>query len=568
MCTGGIEMDGGFSIKYELDECKKNAIFWENIDLTKLPNACGIVIIFIDDITEVIFKEEIIEDKEVNPYLLRKYVENFTEGILYFKNVKNIKKEISKFQHTPRKNASKPEIIFNQIANKTELKIGFKVVAKSQFKNKALMDDFLRIYHKKPVMNVQFKSNDATPSWNGFNYQGFLTILRTLEYMNRLSEPDYINYFVEIEKYEDFIIYKNDSPKELFQVKAHVVEKGYSDYIEACEKLLEHKEQIKADNAKCYLATASEVINWNQSNYVEVIELYGYKTGNFVSTSDIIDHIKKEIANYFEKFNIEKDQLEIDYAFACISRLIIDKVNYLHCNRSAKAEEYRINFSYIANVLNKSAADIVENNVFFTKLSIDKKVLDNFESTLLEHCEYCEKKSCESCPLNELWEKFERIDRGEYAKILDPTLTFDEKGIYISELFNSVRIEELLEILENINLDLLFYDNKHIYVANNICSEDYLDKIIPSSIKIKNSGPAKVLQKIKEDFELQKIYYNSAVVVDMKKDKFVYQDEIFHQIPESLMKNNNQDKGKSILPDFNCHLVNKDIFIERSRYNE
>lgn len=199
-------MDCDFNLESEINNCKKEAMFLKDINLKELPETYGIVAIFIDDIKEILFKEKIIEDKEVDPYLLKRYIEKFNSGILYYNNVKNIKNEIRKFMHSPRKNASKPEIIFNQIENNSVLRIGFKEISEDQYKNETAMLNFVAIYHQRPVMNSQFKSNDATPSWNGFNYQGFLTVLRTLEYLNKLSEQEYKNYSVEIEKYEDFII--------------------------------------------------------------------------------------------------------------------------------------------------------------------------------------------------------------------------------------------------------------------------------------------------------------------------------------------------------------------------
>lgn len=556
-------------IAYQIEKSKENAVSKENVDLSKISNSFGILIIFADSIGNVVFKNYEGVDSGVDAFLLNEYISGQSNNVLYFKVVKNLKLEMGKFIKETSKKASKPEIIFSQISDVSKLSFGFVEITEEQYHHGGIIDCFLELYNKYPVMNKQFKSNDAAPSWNGFNFQGFVTILRTLECINSLPESEYANYSVEIEKYEDFIIYKNDIPQELFQVKAYVTEKKISAYSEACEKLITHKGQVGAPDAECYLATAAPITEWDKSAFSKVIDLYGYKSGRFINTIDIITHIKKEIAIFFTDIEGEQGQLEVDIAFACISRGVIDKIDYLHHHRHASVKEYRITFLEIANLLKKSAIETYDHQIFFTKLKIDEKVLVNLDTELLAWCNDCEKNSCSFCPLNDLRESFESINRETYAKILDPTVIIGESGVGVAEVFSGSRIQDMFEILENVDLDILFCDNKHIYIMNQRGIIEYLDKIIPSSIKIKRgSGLTRVLGGIQKDIQIQNIYANSAVTAEMSDEIVEYKKQKVYVIPESSLGRSLENEKLSISPDFNFNLINRNTFLTRSLEDE
>lgn len=556
-------------IAHQIETSKKNAVLQKKVDLSKISNSFGILIIFADNIDNVLFKKSEVSDNGVDTYLLNEYIRGQSNNILYFKVVKNLKLETRKFIKQTSKKPSKPEIIFSQISNVSKLSFGFVEITEDQYHYGGIMERFLELYNKYPVMNKQFKSNDAAPSWNGFNFQGFVTILRTLEHINRLPESEYANYSVEIERYEDFIIYQNDIPQELFQVKAYVTEKKISAYSETCEKLMNHKGQVGALNADCYLSTAAPITEWNESAFSKEIKLYGYKLGSFVNTIDIVTHIKKEITIFFENIEGKHGQLEVDIAFACISRIVIDKIDYLHHHRNASDKEYRILFSEIANLLKKAAVETYDHQIFFTKLKIDEKVLLNLDTELLAWCSDCDKDSCSYCPLNDLRESFESINRETYAKILDPTVIIDESGVGVAEVFSGPRIQDMFEILENIDLDILFYDNQHIYIVNERGFSDYLEKIIPSSIKIKRgNGLTRVLGGIQKDTQIQKIYANSAVTAEMSDEIVEYKKQKVYVIPESSLGRSLENEKLSISPDFNFNLINRNTFLKRSLENE
>lgn len=561
-------MNDSIDLDEKIHEIRIRAIHQKDILYNELSNSFGIIIIFANNIDNVTFEKYEIPDKGVDPYLLSKHIETQSHDILYFKFVKNLKNEVKKFKCKPKKSLSKPEIIFSQISNKVDLKFGYLGVTEEQYEN-GKIKKLLEFLPETPVMNAQFKSNDATPSWNGFNFQGFITVLRTLQYMNNLPEEEYSNYSVEIEKYEDFIIYKNNVAQELFQVKAYVTEKSMSSYNEACEKLLSHRGQVGSNAAICFLATAAEITGWDESKFVKDISLYGYMEENFIATGNIIGNIKQEIITFFEGIEGDQGELEVDMAFACISRLIIDKIDYLHHHRNAEDEEYRIIFSDIDDILKNIVIDMHKHKLFFTKLEIDKKILANLDSGLIDYCEDCEKESCEFCPLNDLRESFESINREIYAKILDPTITIDDANIYVAEIFNGYHIRNMLQIFESVHSDILFCDNQHIYIVNESGIDDYLEKIIPSSIKIaKGHGLTKVLKGIQKDNEVQKIYDRSAVTAEMVDEIIGYKDQKIYVIPEDALGIKVASEKFKISPEFNFNLINKNTFVKRSLGNE
>ncbi|ENZ5625261.1 hypothetical protein MCG01_01355 [Enterococcus hirae] len=560
---------GNLAIGDRIQECKKRSFFLKDVSINEIPSSEGMFILFVDNIEDIYFVKSVIKEKGVNTYILNQYIKNDTSNILYIKHVKNLKKEIKKFEKVISHSSSKAEIIFNQIKDKSMVKVGYICISSNQNNKETVIDEYLRKYKKKPVMNMIFRSNDATPSWNGFNYQGFVTVLRVLELINSLSEKELKDYSVEIEKYEDFIIYMKGEAQEIFQVKAYVTERNTHSYIEACEKLIQHKKQVGSVGAKCYLSTAADIPDWDEFTYSKDIILYGYKTGKYINTSDIIEHIKKEIRVFFDSLNKEYGDPEVDLAFASISRMVTKKIDYLHRHRDAEDNEYRLTFIEFYKVIESSLNNMYDYKLFFSKLKLDEKVLQNLDNEISSYCKDCNKTSCEECPLKDLREIFEPMNRNIYAKVLDPTITEDETNAFITEVFSGIRILEILEILESVNSEILFFDKKHIYIANIDNVDDYLEKIIPSSITIKrNNSLTRVLNGVKESSEVKSIYSNSSILVNMKDEKVVYKDQKINIIPDSLLVDSKLDKEKSILPNVNFNLIKRDSFMERNLNNE
>ncbi|WP_204359711.1 ABC-three component system protein [Marinomonas primoryensis] len=106
-------------------------------------------------------------------------------------------------------------------------------------------------------MNTVTKSIlcDATPSWNGYNYQGKVGLYVCLE--NILIEarkgvdiPSFVSFLsehhIEYEWIEDFAIKKNDTYLSLHQVK-HKGENDFKDHVEAIATILYRKNAVLPD---------------------------------------------------------------------------------------------------------------------------------------------------------------------------------------------------------------------------------------------------------------------------------------------------------------------------------
>ena len=61
--------------------------------------------------------------------------------------------------------------------------------------------------------------HDATPTWNGFNYQGKIALYVVLDKLIELNNLGVNDYSIELEWFEDFAIKKNDNYITIHQVK-------------------------------------------------------------------------------------------------------------------------------------------------------------------------------------------------------------------------------------------------------------------------------------------------------------------------------------------------------------
>ncbi len=106
-------------------------------------------------------------------------------------------------------------------------------------------------------MTVETKSilHDATPSWNGYNYQGKVGLYVCLENIlieakKGVTAPSFelflSEHHIEYEWIEDFAIKKNDIYLSLHQVK-HKGENNFKDHVEAIATILYRKNAVLSD---------------------------------------------------------------------------------------------------------------------------------------------------------------------------------------------------------------------------------------------------------------------------------------------------------------------------------
>lgn len=548
-----------------IEACKKSANKIKDIDRNSLPDSKGIVAIF-KNTESVSFEENEIEKKGVDVYTLDRYQSMNPIEVLYIKSVNNIRNEFVTFLNVSSSENTYPKIIFSKIKNNHNLKLGYFYDGK-KLENGLLMKSVIKKYQTKPIMNKRFGSNDAIPSWNGFNFQGFVTILRTLQLMNTEQKINYGDFAVELERYEDFIIYKCNEAKELFQVKAYVAEKKVTNYAEAFEKLLIHRKQINSPDATCYIATAEKITNWDQSNYKDTITRYGYKDENHIVMEDIIDNIFEELKVYYKNTDEdEEDANLLELAFSSLGRYISERIIYLHLKKDATDDEYRISFEKIAELLDNASKNIEDAHLYYTRVKIDQEVFATVDAGIYDYCDNCDDETCEECPINNFREVFESVDRGKYAQVITSREIIDENEIYKAFAFNPNDLFDLFEDFYHTDLDHFFYDNQHIFIVNTTTNELYMDKIIPTTLKINDprktgKGVTKLLKNIQNRTELHAVFNNSSLTTTMKEKSINYKDQQVTFIKEELLDGDLKDNSESsISVDFDFNLINRNFY--------
>lgn len=271
------------------------------------------------------------------------------------------------------------------------------------------------------------RGNDAIPSWSGFNYQGKAMLLKLIEHINTIicNGENIEEYKVNLEQYEDFVIYKNDQPIELYQVKAVLSKSKYADYSEALVKLINHQKKLHS-SAKCFLISAKAIINWSDSAniYKSSVYLYQYKS-SFVSILDVGSYIKKEIEEILSNINVNTNKADIIYLELC--KFIDDCIAKMHSS-AKKQRNYNINYSEFFDVIKSASSKIEKNREAYLKESVydymNKEILEALKSVCVSNCNInlidCQQK----CPAKEAFIKIlELPDLYKYLRIINPSKT-------------------------------------------------------------------------------------------------------------------------------------------------
>ena len=134
---------------------------------------------------------------------------------------------------------------------------------------------------------------DETHSWNGFSYQGKITIITVLNIINAYNSDSsqnleeriealkkhFANWKLEIERKEDFAILEANAYQSIHQVKANK-STAFSTYEAAITRLKDHK---VSENPKLYLHLSTKV-DWPQDSYQQ--ELIGINFYQYTCPED------------------------------------------------------------------------------------------------------------------------------------------------------------------------------------------------------------------------------------------------------------------------------------------
>lgn len=337
-------------------------------------------------------------------------------------------------------------------------------------------------------------NNDAIPSWSGYNYQGKMMLLLTLQMMNKLIFTDdnsFDHWGVELEKKQDFVFIKNSVVESLYQVKACLSKKTVVRYEEALEKLIEDKKLSNNKNAKCVLISAEDITDWSttKNKFKDSVELYKYRD-KVVSILGVIDYIKIELESLVNniKVNISKEDI---YFFLC--DFIDRKISQYH--DAGRKSNYNILFSEIVEYIQCVSIDREKIEKLKFKEDIYKYINQVIEADTKDACEECEDNCKENCGVPRNYELTRSVVLDEYIRYINPAANIEEP---IDSVFNNnIYTDNICEVYKAVDSDTIIGESNLISFSYN--NRDL--KVIPTIIRIRNSNArqSKYLIKINQN---------------------------------------------------------------------
>lgn len=316
------------------------------------------------------------------------------------------------------------------------------------------------------------ETNDAIATWSGFNYQGKTTILCVLMEINELLKNNvYINdYSVELEKFEDFVIYENCSPKSLYQVKATLSRKTASGYKTAIDKLKSHRTELKNNSAKCILICPINIRKWDSGCGVDLL-LYN---DNVISLNNIIVNIKEEIQKFFCLKEIRINDEENVYLNIC--NFLDTNVSRIHLD--GRNSNYKISFGEFADCMINYNENYNEQILAKRKEEIYNHITNNIENSLSEYCiNYCNKEAgfsydqCDNdCGAKQHFEDVINIDILTYCQITNPDIINIEQDhlSYVELMPRRYYTKNIYDIFKKSNLQDIKKDKNLSYIKDTI----------------------------------------------------------------------------------------------------
>ncbi|MBR0542118.1 MAG: hypothetical protein IJK26_07945 [Clostridia bacterium] len=366
------------------------------------------------------------------------------------------------------------------------------------------------------------RGNDAIPSWSGFNFQGKTMLLIIIQHINSIMDnnENIDDYKVNIEQYEDFVVFNNNEATDLYQVKAVLSKSKWEDYCLAMDKLNEHKTLLQASTAKCHLVSANEIVNWNEecNLYKSTIDLYKYNKLH-VSVIGVSNLIKKEIETLLNK-KAEYDSNKVEIVYLGLCEFIDACIANMHY-AGRRNRKYDVSYSDFINEIDKLLESSEASQMAYLKEEVYKHITNDILEALNSVCDKeCNKNSDEcikKCPAKEAYIKIlELPDIYKYLKIINPTKNKKWKPLhYVS---NATKDE-----FERIVFELFYKCNDW----QSVVSHDYSVKIkskfsnatnktiIPTLIKMTDdSRIQKTVQSIYDNHDILDYLYGNSLTVD------------------------------------------------------
>lgn len=319
---------------------------------------------------------------------------------------------------------------------------------------------------------VDSNKNDAVASWSGYGYQGKMAILCAVEKLNTLyGYCEWEKWKLQLEKLQDFVLLNDLAIDSLWQVKAKLSSERYQDYEDAMKKILADKANSGYPTAGCFLITAKEIKNWNDSGntFQNDISLYKYK-GNVVDITSVPNAIEEQLEILIGKIGIQIDK---EAAYLLLCDLIDDKVAEFH--KTGKCNQYIITFEEIVNRIKNT----VEFEKRISSLRLKEEIYKNVcEKILIGSQRYCEeicskkgigKCNEDDCAVNRNKELVDKADIELYMRSIRPEVekdidfTINNADNYTDTICCSVypAPAESLELENNIIYEVCFEGRLH-----------------------------------------------------------------------------------------------------------
>lgn len=460
--------------------------------------------------------------------------------------------------------------------NKMVLAIERNEDISSMIENGKPTNKTIRGWYDTYKYNGPFKkesNNDAIPSWSGYNYQGKMMLLLTLQMMNKLilSEGNsFDNWGVELEKKQDFVFIKNSVVESLYQVKACLSKTKVGGYEKALEKLIEDKELSNNKNAKCVLISAENITDWdtNKNKYKDRVELYKYKD-NIVSILGVIDYIKMELETLLNNIKVNTSKEDI-YLILC--DFVDRKISQYH--DEGKKSNYNILFSEIVEYIKCAIIDREKIDKLKFKEYIYQYINKKIEEDTTDACEECENICEGNCGVLRNYELTKAIALDEYIRYINPVSS--KENVIESVFNNNIYTDNICQVYKAVDSNIISGENNLISFSHN----DGSLKVIPTIIQINNSTvrTSKSLIKINQNEVYKNLEREFVLSGDIgcrllqtKGDKFTNTDKDFLMENEKIIieketsiKNvldNVNKNDKKISFSQNITIINKDDLI-------
>ena len=420
-------------------------------------------------------------------------------------------------------------------------------------------------------------TNDAIPSWSGYNYQGKATLLYILEKINILNRigEDVSQYSVELELNEDFVIKKNGVPESFHQVKAMLTKNSISAYKGAIEKLIEAKDKPGSTDAKGYLMVASCINNWEKVTniYQSHVTLYKYE-GMIVDVITVSDFIILELEKYLEYKQLNAVNKNAIYGELCI--FLDQKIAAMHTQLPSE-RDYAISFIDFENIIyNNIQKDTVSKNHELKEkvyLHVTNGIKEGLEKVCKGVCDKLLSDCEEDCAAMVACEKILDLpDLLEYCKVINPSkLDGWDKDINMAVCFPPAGMEQ--------NIFLLFKISR---IHGNVNANEHsvflytehapgCEYVIPTLLDLSNfSNYGKkalqdTFQNIKDNTDIIDILDGNGITATYAYSSTSLSQENITSIWKNHSKNDSKNDDNDIMKKFNksIEIISRSTLIDK-----